>query len=80
MYSIWDLLDLAHKNKVESNKAKKLLKLAMADLENAEDCDSCIYAYSPTGLCPANSKNGECEFKWKHHDEAMQLLGEEEQT
>lgn len=57
---------------------KELLRLAMADLYNAEDCDSCIYAYSPTGLCPANSENGECEFKWKHHDEAMQLLGEEE--
>ena len=59
-------------------KLKELLKAAMADLEEAEDCDSCIYAYSPTGLCPANSENGKCEFKWKHHDEAMQLLGEEE--
>ena len=58
---------------------KELLKLAMKDLDEAEDCDSCIYAYSSTGLCPANSENGECEFKWKHHDEAMQLFGKEDE-
>ena len=58
---------------------KELLRLAMKDLEEAEDCDSCIYAYSSTGLCPANSENGECEFKWKHHDEAMKLFGEEDE-
>lgn len=60
-------------------KYKELLRFAMADLKDAEDCDSCIYAYSSTGLCPANSENGECEFKWKHHDEAMQLFGEEDE-
>ncbi len=56
---------------------KVLLRHAMLDLEDAEDCDSCIYAYSPDGLCPANIDDGECTYKWKHYDEAMQLLGEE---
>ena len=73
MYDIFDVLSLAGKNKAESNKAKNLLKLAMTDLEDAEDCDSCIY---DSECCPGVT--GDCTFKWKHHDEAMQLLGEEE--
>ena len=51
---------------------KELLRLAMADLEDAEDCDSCFY---DSKCCPGVT--GNCKFKWKHHDEAMQLLGEE---
>ena len=54
---------------------KELLKLAMLDLEDAEDCDSCVY---DSAHCPGVT--GDCTFKWKHHDEAMQLLGEEEKT
>lgn len=55
-------------------KYKELLKLAMSDLEDAEDCDSCIY--ESHGLrCPGVVDR--CQYKWKHHDEAMQLLGEE---
>ena len=52
---------------------KELLRLAMADLEDAEDCDSCIY---DSKCCPG--VKGDCQYKWKHHDEAMQILGEEE--
>lgn len=52
---------------------KELLRLAMADLEDAEDCDSCVY---DSAHCPGVT--GDCTYKWKHHDEAMQLLGEEE--
>lgn len=70
MYDIFDVLSLAGKNKAESNKAKNLLKLAMSDLENAEDCDSCIYKGES---CPGVS--GDCEYKWKHHDEALKLIG-----
>ena len=54
---------------------KEFLKLAMADLEDAEDCDSCIY---DSKCCPG--VKGDCQYKWKHYDEAMQLLGEEEKT
>jgi hypothetical protein len=52
---------------------KELLKLAMSDLEDAEDCDSCIY---DSECCPGVTDR--CQYKWKHYDEAMQLLGEEE--
>ena len=54
-------------------KLKDMLKAAMADLENAEDCDTCVY---DSAHCPGVT--GDCTYKWKHHDEAMQLLGEEE--
>ena len=50
-------------------KLKAMLRAAMSDLENAEDCDSCIYNGES---CPGVS--GDCEYKWKHHDEAMKLL------
>lgn len=53
---------------------KVLLRHAMLDLEDAEDCDSCIY--ESQGLhCPGVVDR--CQYKWKHYDEAMQLLGEE---
>lgn len=57
-------------------KYKELLRLAMADMEDAEDCDSCIY--ESQGLhCPGVVDR--CQYKWKHYDEAMQLLGEEKE-
>lgn len=55
---------------------KELLRLAMTDLENAEDCDSCIY--ESQGLqCPGVVDR--CQYKWKHYDEAMHILGEEKE-
>lgn len=57
-------------------KYKDLLRLAMADMEDAEDCDSCIY--ESQGLhCPGVVDR--CQYKWKHYDEAMLLLGEEKE-
>lgn len=53
-------------------KYKELLRFALQDLEDAEDCDSCFY---DSAYCPGVT--GDCTFKWKHHDEAVQLLGEE---
>ncbi|MBP5432210.1 hypothetical protein [Ruminococcus sp.] len=72
MYDIFDVLSLAAKNKAESNKAKNLLKLALSDLEDSEDCDNCIH---DSARCPGVTDR--CQYKWKHYDEAMQLLGEE---
>ena len=72
MYDIFDVLSLAGKNKAESNKAKNLLRLAMSDLKDAEDCDSCFY---DSAHCPGVT--GDCTFKWKHHDEAIELMGGE---
>lgn len=56
-------------------KYKELLRLALSDLEDSEDCDNCIH---DSAHCPGVT--GDCMYKWKHHDEAMQLLGEEEKT
>ena len=53
----------------ELKEAKRLLSLAMEDLEEAEDCDTCVYW--DLDDCPG------CHFKWKHHDEAMKLIGGE---
>ena len=58
----------------KETKYKELLRLALADMEDAEDCDSCIYE-SQSFYCPGVFDR--CEYKWKHYDEAMQLLGEE---
>ena len=58
----------------KETKYKELLRLALADMEDAEDCDSCIY--ESQGLhCPGAVDR--CQYKWKHYDEAMLLLGEE---
>lgn len=51
---------------------KKLLKIAMADLREAEDCSCCIF---DSKQCPGVT--GDCTFKWKHHDEAIELMGGE---
>lgn len=48
------------------SKYKRLLKAAMDDLEDAEDCDTCAYTLD----CP-----DVCQYKWEHHDEAMKLIG-----
>lgn len=55
---------------------KELLRLAMSDLEDSEDCTNCIYENSLR--CPGVVDC--CQYKWKHYDEAMLLLGEEEKT
>ena len=55
-------------------KYKELLRLALADMEDAEDCDSCIYE-NQSFYCPGVFDR--CQYKWKHYDEAMLLLGEE---
>lgn len=51
---------------------KRLLRIAMADLREAEDCSCCIF---DSKQCPGVA--GDCTFKWKHHDEAIELMGGE---
>ena len=65
-----DNLDLQDENR----ELKKLLTIAMADLAEAEDCACCIF---DSRQCP--SVTGDCTFKWKYHDEAMKLIGGEEE-
>lgn len=57
-------------------KYKELLSLAMKDLEEDGDCDSCIYE-SQGSHCPGAVDR--CQYKWKHHDEAMKLFGEKDE-
>ena len=52
-------------------KYKELLRLAMSDLEDTEDCTNCIYENSLR--CPGVVDC--CQYKWKHYDEVMLLLG-----
>ena len=63
-----DNLDLHDENR----ELKRLLKAAMADLREAEDCGCCIF---DSKQCPGVT--GDCTFKWKHHDEAIELMGGE---
>lgn len=51
---------------------KRLLRIAMADLDKAEDCICYACTYWVKGPCPVD-----CRFKWKHHDEAIELMGGE---
>ena len=55
---------------------KELLWLAMDDLIEAEDCDSCIYGDQKEGdRCPGVVDC--CQYKWKYYDKAIQLFREE---
>lgn len=63
-----DNLDLQDENR----ELKKLLTIAMADLAEAEVCACCIF---DSKQCPGVI--GDCTFKWKHHDEAIELMGGE---
>lgn len=69
------------KLKAEIAELKELLRLAKADLEEAEDCDSCLYGYKNSGIiqCPADNENGHCQYTWQYFEAAMRLLGEEDQ-
>lgn len=69
----------------ENEKLKSLLKKAVEDIrkilasECAYECDFCIYEKDDDSMC-ANPNNGSgswcCEnCKWKHHNEAMKLIG-----
>lgn len=50
----------------------RLLKAAMDDLDKAADCICYACTYWVKGPCPVD-----CRFKWNHHDEAMKLMGEQ---
>ncbi len=63
-----DNLDLQDENR----ELKRLLKAAIIDLEEAEDCSCCIHDGKQ---CPGVT--GDCTFKWKYTDEAEKLIGKE---
>lgn len=56
-------------------EAKRLLKMAVEDLEKIAAVDECSFPYCDS-RCPFECV-GQCENKhWKHIDEALKLIGE----
>lgn len=57
--------------KNENTELKRLLKLAVEDIEKMSNylCDNCY----DDGWCPCASDDGDC--KWKHADEVMKIIG-----
>lgn len=53
--------------KKENRELKRLLRLAVEDFQNVEEVCAGV---SLCGLCPANNN-----CKWKRYDEAMKLIG-----
>lgn len=52
----------------ENDELKRMLRLAVEDIGKLKNCEK----YPFCGGCP---KESEPLCKWKHHDEAMELLG-----
>lgn len=59
----------------ESYELKRMLKLAIDELEPLGSCGGS--SYRPCEGCPYNANDGRCSSKWNHHDEAMKLIGDE---
>lgn len=62
----------------ENDELKRLLKLAVEDIGKHSFCSMCenLNDNSKCRKCKAITLNN---FKWKHADEAMKLIGEEKQ-
>lgn len=56
----------------EQCEAKRLLKLALQDLAEAEHCGLCKYEADDIASC--QSKPANC-FVWRYADEALKLIG-----
>ena len=54
---------------------KEIIKTAMTDLEDAEDCACCLYN-DPATLCPGIDDS--CGFTWEHAADALKLIGGDE--
>ena len=68
------VLDRCEQNEAELKEAKRLLKLAVEDLEKIAAVDECSFPYCDS-RCPFECM-GQCEEKhWKHTDEALKLIG-----
>lgn len=68
------VLDRCEQNEAELKEAKRLLKLALRDLAEAEHCDLCKYEADDIASCQSRPAN--C-FVWRYADEALKLMGEE---
>lgn len=68
-------IDIALKTLQENKEQKRLLKLAVEDIGKHSFCSMCenLNDNSKCRKCKAITLNN---FKWKHADEAMKLIGE----
>ena len=70
-------INIAVKALEENAELKRLLKLAVEDFEilgNEIYCSDCDFNFMCRS-CPLRSNNGNCSKGWKHTDEAMKLIG-----
>lgn len=58
----------------ENDELKRLLRLAVDDFDKLANVESCYYPFCGE-RCPFDCTGGCEEREWKHHDEAMKLLG-----
>jgi hypothetical protein len=58
------------KSQEESQEAKRLLKLAIEDLNNIGSCKTCVKFEDTCEGCRT-------DYKWTHADEVLKLIGEE---
>lgn len=66
--------ELVHENK----ELKRLLRLAVEDFEFIYDEHSCAGECECDTFCPYNMEKNRCLGEWKHAEEAMKLLGDED--
>lgn len=74
-----EAIDVAVKALKENSKLKSLLRLALNDFEFIYDEHSCTGVCECDTFCPYNMEKNRCLGKWKHAEEASELLGDDKQ-
>ena len=78
-----DALALIRTLKTELYEAKRLLKLAIEDIDNARHGINCGICGMPKNdidvekRCEVDNVQPECKYRWQYADEALKLLGED---
>ena len=62
----------------ENKELKRLLRLALNDFEFIYDEHSCTGECECDTFCPYNMEKNRCLGKWKHAEEASELLGDDD--
>lgn len=66
--------------KEENKELKRLLKLVIESFDYIDEEFLCTGCNKGWKKCPYNTGEKDCcTEKWKYHDEAMKLIGEEKQ-
>ena len=73
-------IDIAVNALEENKKLKRLLKLAIESFDYIDEEEfSCAGCHKGWEKCPYNTGEKDCcTEKWKYHDEAMKLIGDEQ--